>query len=89
MQAGGRLRETSRRHYSPLLTDGEAAKGYVLACQSRIIGDVSLKIPEEALERKLKIAGMGQAETDRLKGLVTDIDPMLKQIPLTLEPRHA
>jgi uncharacterized 2Fe-2S/4Fe-4S cluster protein (DUF4445 family) len=71
---------------TPLLTDGEKAKGYVLACQSRIVGDVSVQIPEEVLERKLKIAGMGQAVTDRLKGLVTDIDPMLKQIPLTLEP---
>jgi uncharacterized 2Fe-2S/4Fe-4S cluster protein (DUF4445 family) len=29
---------------------------------------------------------MGQAVTDRLKGLVTDIDPMLQEIPLTLTP---
>ncbi len=71
---------------TPLLTDAEKAKGYVLACQSRILEDVSVKIPEEALERNLKIAGMGQAVTDRLNGLVPDIDPMLKQIPLTLEP---
>jgi uncharacterized 2Fe-2S/4Fe-4S cluster protein (DUF4445 family) len=71
---------------TPLLTDGEKAKGYVLACQSRIAGDVSVQIPEEVLARKLKIAGMGQAVTDRLKGLVTEIDPMLKQISLTLEP---
>jgi uncharacterized 2Fe-2S/4Fe-4S cluster protein (DUF4445 family) len=71
---------------TPLLTDGEKAKGYVLACQSRITGDVSVQIPEAVLERKLKIAGMGQAVTDRLKGLVTDIDPMLQEIPLTLTP---
>jgi uncharacterized 2Fe-2S/4Fe-4S cluster protein (DUF4445 family) len=71
---------------TPLLTDGETEKGYVLACQSRIVGDISVKIPEEAVARRLKIAGMGQAVTGRLKGLVTDIDPMLKQIPLTLEP---
>ncbi len=69
-----------------LLTDKEKEMNYILACQSRISGDVSVKIPEEALERKLKIAGMGQAVTDRLKGLVTDIDPMLKQTPLTLTP---
>jgi uncharacterized 2Fe-2S/4Fe-4S cluster protein (DUF4445 family) len=36
---------------TPLLTDGEKAKGYVLACQSRITGDVSVQIPEEVLER--------------------------------------
>ena len=71
---------------TPLLTDGEKAKGYVLACQSKISGDVSVQIPEEVLARKLKIAGMGQAVTDRLKGLVTDIDPMLQEIPLTLAP---
>jgi uncharacterized 2Fe-2S/4Fe-4S cluster protein (DUF4445 family) len=70
---------------TPLLTEREKEKGYVLACQSRIAGDVSVKIPEEVLERKLKIAGMGQAVTERFKGLVTDIDPMLRQIPLTLE----
>ncbi len=71
---------------TPLLTDGEKAKGYVLACQGRITGDVSVQLPEEVLERKLKIAGMGQAVTDRLKGLVTEIDPMLQEIPLTLAP---
>lgn len=71
---------------TPLLTDGEKEKGYLLACQSRLTGDVTVKIPEEVIERKLKIAGMGQAVTERLKGLVTDIDPMLKEIPLTLEP---
>ncbi len=57
----------------------------MLACQSKITGDVSVQIPEETLARKLKIAGMGQAVTDRLNRLVTDIDPMLQEIPLTLE----
>ncbi len=71
---------------TPLLTDLEKGKGYVLACQSKITSDVSVQIPEETLARKLKIAGMGQAVTDRLKGLVTDIDPMLQEIPLTLAP---
>lgn len=71
---------------TPLLSDSEKEKGYVLACQDRIAGDVSVQIPAEAIERKLKIAGMGQAVTERLKGLVTEIDPMLKQIPLTLTP---
>ena len=71
---------------TPLLTESEKAKGCVLACQSRITGDVSVQIPEAVLERKLKIAGMGQAVTDRLKGLVTEIDPMLQEIPLTLAP---
>ena len=67
-----------------MLTDGEKAKGYVLACQSRIAGDVSVQIPEEALARKLRIAGMGRAAAERLNGLVTEIDPMLQAISLTL-----
>jgi uncharacterized 2Fe-2S/4Fe-4S cluster protein (DUF4445 family) len=71
---------------TPLLTDAEKIKGYVLACQSRISGDVSVQIPEEALQKKLKIAGMGQAVTEQLSGMVTEIDPMLKQIPLALAP---
>ncbi len=71
---------------TPLLSDGEKAKGYVLACQSRITGNVTVRIPEETIARKLKIAGMGQAVSEEVKGLVTTIDPMLKTIPLTLSP---
>jgi uncharacterized 2Fe-2S/4Fe-4S cluster protein (DUF4445 family) len=71
---------------TPMLTEREKEKGTVLACQSRISSDVSVQIPEETLQRKLKIAGMGQAATQRLKGLVAEIDPMLKEIPLTLSP---
>jgi ferredoxin len=36
-----------------LLSEGERARGYVLACQSRVVtGDVAVRIPEEALERR-------------------------------------
>ena len=71
---------------TPLLTDREKEKGYVLACQTRILGDLTVRIPEEDLARKLKIAGMGQAVTERLKGMVGAVDPMLKEYRLTLEP---
>ena len=69
-----------------LLSDDEKSKNYVLACQTTVHGDVTVRIPEETLEKKLKIAGMGEAETDRLKGLVKDISPMLRHIPLALAP---
>lgn len=71
---------------TPLLSDGEKAKGYVLACQSQVTGDVTVSVPEEVIQRKLKIAGMGQTVTEEVHGLVADIDPMLKTIPLTLSP---
>jgi uncharacterized 2Fe-2S/4Fe-4S cluster protein (DUF4445 family) len=71
---------------TPLLTDREKEKGYVLACQTRILEDLTVRIPEEDLARKLKIAGMGQTATERLKGMVRAIDPMLKEFPLTLAP---
>jgi uncharacterized 2Fe-2S/4Fe-4S cluster protein (DUF4445 family) len=71
---------------TPLLTDSEKDKGYVLACMSKVAGDVTVRIPEEALQRKLKVAGMGQEATARLKGIVTPPDPMLKEIPLVLDP---
>ena len=71
---------------TPLLTDGEKEKGYVLACLSKVTGDVAVKIPAEVVAQKLKVAGMGQAATERLKGLVKEIDPMLKEIPLELPP---
>ncbi|MFH0784937.1 MAG: ASKHA domain-containing protein, partial [Pseudomonadota bacterium] len=69
---------------TPFLTDREKEKGYMLACQSRVIGDATVQIPPEVVERKMKIAGMGREISGRVKGLVTEIDPMLKQISLTL-----
>lgn len=36
-----------------------------------------MKIPAEAIERKLKIAGMGKAVTERLKGLVDEFTSAL------------
>jgi uncharacterized 2Fe-2S/4Fe-4S cluster protein (DUF4445 family) len=71
---------------SALLSEDEIRKDYVLACQSRVIGDAVVRIPEEALERKLKVAGMGREATERLRGLVTAIEPMLREIPLELSP---
>ncbi|MBI9084021.1 MAG: DUF4445 domain-containing protein [Desulfobacterales bacterium] len=69
-----------------LLTDGETEKGYVLACQSRVTEDVTVAVPREAVERKLQVAGMGEAVSAKLEGLVGRIDPMLTEIPLTLTP---
>jgi uncharacterized 2Fe-2S/4Fe-4S cluster protein (DUF4445 family) len=69
-----------------LLSAKEKEKNYVLACQTKIFGDVTVKIPDETIERKLKVAGMGEEATSRLKGLVKEIQPMLIEIPLELEP---
>ncbi len=69
-----------------LLSNQEKAKNYILACQTKVLGDVTVKIPEETIARKLKVVGMGQEATDRFKGLVKDIQPMLMEIPLELEP---
>jgi len=71
---------------SPYLTETEKEKGYVLACQSRVTGAVTVRIPEEAAQRQLKIAGMGREVTEKLKGLVVGIDPMLREVPLELAP---
>lgn len=69
-----------------LLSTREKEKNYILACQTKILSDVTVRIPEETIERKLKVAGMGEEATARFKGLVKDIHPMLKEIPLELEP---
>ena len=71
---------------SALLSEDETRKGYVLACQSRVIGDAVARIPIETLERKLKVAGMGREATERLQGLVPAIEPMLREIALELSP---
>ncbi len=75
-----------RKEDTALLSDNEKEKSYVLACQTFVQGDVRVKIPDETIEKKLKVAGMGKEVTDRLKGLVSDIQPMLKEISLELEP---
>ncbi len=69
---------------TPLLSDIEKEKGYILACQSKVVEDVIVDIPQEVLERKLKVVGMGQEVTQRLNGLVGRIDPMLREISLEL-----
>jgi uncharacterized 2Fe-2S/4Fe-4S cluster protein (DUF4445 family) len=71
---------------SPHFTPEEVDKGYVLACQSRVTEDATVRIPEEALQRKLRVAGMGQAVSEQLQSLVGEIDPILKEYPLELAP---
>ena len=68
-----------------LLTDKEKEKGYILACQSTIHGNITVKIPEETLEKKLKAAGMGKAATEKLTGLVEKIEPLVENILLQLD----
>ncbi len=69
-----------------LLTEKEKKKGYVLACLTRVKGDVDIQIPDETLEKKLKAEGMGKTATDKLQGLVTVITPMMEKVLLELEP---
>ncbi|MFO7557265.1 MAG: ASKHA domain-containing protein [Desulfobacterales bacterium] len=71
---------------TPLLTDEEKKKKYVLACQTAVHDEVVVRIPEETLEKKLKVAVMGKEETSRLRGLVEKITPMRIDIPLELNP---
>lgn len=71
---------------TPLLSETELEKGYVLACQAKVTEDVTVSIPDEVIARKLKIAGLGQTVTDEVKGLVAEIEPMLTTIPLALSP---
>jgi len=71
---------------TPLLTPAEKGKNYVLACQTTVHGDIVARIPEETLEKKMKIAGMGKAATDKMRGLVTEITPMLTHFSLELSP---
>jgi uncharacterized 2Fe-2S/4Fe-4S cluster protein (DUF4445 family) len=68
-----------------LLTDNEKEKGYILACQSMVHENITVKIPEETIEKKLKAAGMGKAATQKLMGLVDKIEPILENILLQLD----
>jgi uncharacterized 2Fe-2S/4Fe-4S cluster protein (DUF4445 family) len=68
----------------PLLTTYEQEHNYVLACQTIVQSDMIVKIPEETIEKKLKIAGMGKEVTARMQGLVKDISLMVENITLEL-----
>jgi ATP/maltotriose-dependent transcriptional regulator MalT len=69
------------------LSDTEKEKGYILACQSKVVEDVTVEIPPEILERKLKAVGMGREAAERLKGIVKEIEPMLHLIAQGLPNR--
>ncbi len=69
-----------------MLSEKEKERNYVLACQTTVLGNVTVKVPEETLEKRLKVAGMGKEATEQLKGLVKEISPMLVEIPLELSP---
>jgi uncharacterized 2Fe-2S/4Fe-4S cluster protein (DUF4445 family) len=67
---------TGKRDDTPLLTRQEKEQKSVLACQAIIQSDVIVRILEETIEKKLKIAGMGKEITARMQGLVRGISPM-------------
>ena len=71
---------------SPLLSEGEKGRGTVLACQAEPLGNVTARIPEETVEKRLKVAGTGKAVTAELKRAVAQIRPMLVRVPLKLSP---
>lgn len=77
-------RGTVNTQTTTLLSEREKAANYVLACQSTVTEDITVQIPPEAIERKLKVAGMGEEVTSRLLGRVTEIDPMVVEVPLEL-----
>ncbi len=68
-----------------LLSTKEIEKGYILACQASIFEDIVVKIPEETIEKKLKAAGMGDAATKKLAGLVEKIEPVVEKVELQLD----
>jgi uncharacterized 2Fe-2S/4Fe-4S cluster protein (DUF4445 family) len=77
-------RGTVNTQTTTLLTEREKAANYVLACQSTVTEDITVRIPPEAVARKLKVAGMGEEVTSKLLGRVAEIDPMVVEVPLEL-----
>ena len=77
-------RGTVNTQTTTLLTEREKAANYVLACQSTVTEDITVRVPPEAIARKLKVAGMGEEVTAKLLGRVTEIDPMVVEVPLEL-----
>ncbi len=69
-----------------LLSDGEKERGYVLACQTKVVEDMVVELPPETLERQMRCAGQGKEATQRLKELVAEISPLYEEIELHLDP---
>jgi len=72
------------RDPSPLLSEREVERNTVLACRARVAGDATVRIPEETLEKRLQVEGLGKEVTERLRGLVSRIDPLSVDVPLTM-----
>jgi uncharacterized 2Fe-2S/4Fe-4S cluster protein (DUF4445 family) len=52
---------------NPLFTNDEIKKGYVLACQARVLGDIELEIPEESLLGDIQILTATKLKKDLFK----------------------
>jgi len=74
------------REPSPLLSEREVERNTVLACRARVAGDATVRIPEETLEKRLQVAGLGKEVTEGLRGLVARIDPLAVDVPLRMSP---
>ncbi|MFW6415107.1 MAG: ASKHA domain-containing protein [Thermodesulfobacteriota bacterium] len=71
---------------TPLLSDSEKEKGYVLACQTTVHGVVQARLPEETIEKRLRCSGMGEKATAALQGCLLEHTPMLSEVHLELPP---
>ena len=69
---------------TPLLSDSEKEKGYILACRSKVVADVAVDMPAEVKAHKLKVAGMGREVSEALAGMIESVEPILNEIPLVL-----
>lgn len=71
---------------TPLLSQTEKDRNYVLACQTRIYGPVEAELPPETLEKRLRCSGMGQQATEALRGCVLSHSPMRTEVHLEMAP---
>lgn len=67
---------------TPLLTREEIKKGYVLACQTKVLGDVEVEVPLEARAKEGKI--LIDEDAQRFKALEAEVeDTFYQHDPLT------
>jgi len=71
---------------TPLLSESEKEKNYVLACQTTVNSDVQARLPEETIEKRLRCSGMGEKATAALQGCLLEHTPMLSEVHLELSP---
>ena len=74
------------RTSNPYLTAEEVDNGYILACSTPVMDNLTVSIPLESQRRKLKFLDDAVAATDLLHDSVVELSPVTQRVSIDLPP---